>query len=190
MITSIYQLINNAVVFFILLLGVFGVSQAADIAIESIALHAKLAEDSPDFKELGGYPQLKRYSLHATLAPKQLDVVVHTKGTGVTTLVVDIAPVVGMTDWDNTEGITDMALLEKTKTTFPSVLRYTQAVTLKGDSRFTVTDVPIETIVKQFTAVKLWPRNLVFRVGLLPIAGESMLSNNVAQYELVMDPPD
>ncbi|MEZ5582222.1 MAG: hypothetical protein R3F37_05035 [Candidatus Competibacteraceae bacterium] len=135
-------------------------------------------------------PDWNACSLHATLAPKQLDVVVQTKGHGVTTLVVDIVPVVGMTDWDNTEGITDMALLEKTKTAFPSVLRYTQTVTLTGDSHFTVADVPVGTIIGQFTAVKLWPRNLIFRVGLLPIVGESALNNNVAQHELLMDPPD
>jgi hypothetical protein len=188
--TSIYRSIKNTVIVSILLLGFCGMSQAADIAVESIALHAKLTADNPDFEELGAYPRLERYSLHATLAPEQLDVVVQTKGQGRTTLIVDIVPIVGMTDWDKTEGITDMDLLEKTKTAFPTVLRYTQAVALEGDSHFTIADVPIGKIVEQFTAVKLWPRTLIFRVGLLPIAGESELKNNVAQYEFIMDPPD
>jgi hypothetical protein len=140
--------------------------------------------------EWGAYPIIERYNLHTALAPRTVDVVVIASGEGKTTLVLDILAVVGVTNWAETEGITDLKLLEESKTTLSSFYRFEQPVVVHGRSTFTINDVSLKTLVETFSRLQFWPRQVIFRAGLLPIEGEKRLANNINQFDLILDPPD
>ncbi len=165
---------------------------AADVnaVVEGIALHTHLNKQHPDFEQLGLYPVVKRYNLHEGMAPSEIDVVVELDGQGETTVVLSIEPTVGVTRWQETEGITDLKVLEASKTAFPPVLRLEQEVQLAASERLVFPKVPIKQIVDFYARSHFWPRQLVFRVGVVPVKGETNLKDNVKQVSLTMDPPD
>jgi hypothetical protein len=51
-------------------------------------------------------------------------------------------------------------------------------------------NVVIVTFAERLSRLQLWPCQVIFRAGLLPIEGEKKLANNINQFDLILDPPD
>jgi hypothetical protein len=165
-----------------------GVAGAADAVVKSLQLHARLAVDHPDRAKLGDYPVLERYNVHNGLAPHEVDLVVAVYAPIGTSLDLEVFPVVGATGWAQTEGITNMKLLEETKTRLSAFQRLEKPVA--GDTQVTFTKIDIQNIIDTYSSRHLWVRELIFRVCLQPTTDEQVLRNNVKELKLVLDPPD
>lgn len=192
MIISISRLIRGLV---LTALASFGnAASAAQLAtnliVHNVELHFKVERNHPDYQRLGGYPVLEKYNLHLSSAPDNVDVVVTMEGQGSTTLIVDVLPEVGVTNWADREGITDFKVLEETKTLFPSFYRIERPVKLAGKTSITIKAVSLKKLINTFSTNSFWPRALKFRVGLLPVKGETTLTDNISTLDLVLDPPD
>ena len=115
-----------------------------DVYVSGLVLYAKLAPNSVEAKEHGTYPRLSRYDRHGGLAPDKIDVVGVVNGRDVEVRVVlEIFPIVGLTNWQETEGITDSQLLESSKTMFPSALRLEKTVRLRGRTDVKYADIDL-----------------------------------------------
>ena len=163
---------------------------ATNFLIHKVELHYKIERSHPDYARLGGYPLLEKYNLHLSSAPDTVDVLVMVEGQGATTLILDVLPEVGVTHWAEREGITDFKVLEETKTVLPSFYRIERPVTLAGKTSITIKAVSLKKLINTFSANLFWPRALKFRAGLLPVKGETTLTDNVSTLDLVLDPPD
>ncbi len=161
-----------------------------NLIIHKIELHFKVERIHPDFQHLSSYPLLEKYNLHLSSAPDNVDVVVTMEGQGSTILVVDVIPEVGVTNWADREGITDFKTLEETKTVFPSFYRIERPVKLAGKTSITIKAVSLKKLINTFSTNSFWPRALKFRAGLLPVKGETTLTDNISTLDLVLDPPD
>lgn len=158
--------------------------------IHKVELHFKVERSHPDYARLGGYPLLEKYNLHLSTAPDNVDVVVTMEGQGATTLILDVLPEVGVTNWADREGITDLKMLEETKTVLPSFCRIERSVKLAGKTSITIKAISLKKVINTFSSNLFWPRTLKFRVGILPVKGETTLTDNVSTLDLVLDPPD
>jgi hypothetical protein len=165
-------------------------SHANDIAISGLRVHTRLAQDHPDVKLFGTYAEVKVYNLHRGMAPDSVDVVVDVEGTGVATVILDVAPVVGETGWAQTEGITDLKRLENTLIRMPSFYRLERTTPLRHKGAITFNAIDIRKIIATYSEQQYWPRKIVFSVGVVPVMGDLRLDNNVRQLELIVDPPD
>ena len=105
-------------------------------------------------------------------------------------MVLEVFPVVGVTNWAATEGITDTQLLEASKTRLASFFRIEQRVMFKGRSEVTFGDVDLSSIIDHYTILGFWPVEVLFRASVQPIRGESSLSNNVMESRLPLKPID
>ncbi|MGH9366537.1 MAG: hypothetical protein ACRD3M_02545 [Thermoanaerobaculia bacterium] len=162
-----------------------------DVFVSGLVLYAKLAPDSVEAKQHGKYPRLNRYDTHGGLAPDKIDVVGVVNGRDVEVLVVlEIFPVVGLTNWQETEGITDSQLLESSKTMFPSVLRLDKTVRLRGRTDVKYADVDLSRLINSWRDRGYWPAEFLFKLSVEPVAGETSLANNVMEYRLAVRPPD
>ena len=129
---------------------------------------------------MGGYPLLEKYNLHLSSAPDKVDVVVTVEGQGATTLILDVLPEVGVTNWADREGITDFKVLEETKTVLPSFYRIERPVKLAGKIAITIKAVSLKKLINTFSSNEFWPHALKFRAGLLPVKGETTLTDNIS----------
>lgn len=164
--------------------------RTTNFLIHKVELHYKVERSHPDYARLGGYPLLEKYNLHLSSAPDNVDVVVTMEGQGATTLILDVLPEVGVTNWADREGITDFKVLEETKTVLPSFYRIERPVKLAGKTAITIKAVSLKKLINTFSANLFWPRVLKFRVGILPIKGETTLTDNISTLDLVLDPQD
>lgn len=188
MITSTCQFIRRLLLLVSACLLWPTVGSADDAMVESLQLHTRLGLDHPDRAKLGAYPVVERYNVHSGLAPHEVDLLVSVHAPSATSLDLEVYPVVGATDWERTEGITNMKLLEETKTRLSASLRLQKTVT--GDIQVTFPNIDIQNIIDTYSSRHLWVRELVFRVCLQPIGNEQVLRNNVKGLKLVLDPPD
>ncbi len=162
-----------------------------DVYVSGLVLYAKLAPNSVEAKEHGIYPRLSRYDRHGGLAPDKIDVVGVVNGRDVEVRVVlEIFPIVGLTNWQETEGITDSQLLESSKTMFPSALRLEKTVRLRGRTDVKYADVDLSRLINSWRDRGYWPAEFLFRLSVDPVAGETSLANNVMEYRLVVRPTD
>ena len=95
----------------------------------------------------------------------------------------------GLTNWQETEGITDSQLLESSKTMFPASLRLEKTVRLKGRTDVKYADVDLARLIGSWKDRGYWPAELLLRLSVDPVAGETSLANNVMEYRLVVRPP-
>jgi hypothetical protein len=163
-----------------------------DVFVSSLILYTKVPEGSPEAKEYGRYPQITNYDPHGGLAPEKVDVVVVVNGITAeeVTIVLELFPVVGLTNWNQTEGITEPQLLESSKTMLSGVLRLEKRLRLKGRTDVKFSDIGLSKITKPFVRRNFWPTELVFKATAEPISGETALSNNVMEFRLQMNPFD
>jgi hypothetical protein len=162
-----------------------------DVFISGLVLYARLAPDSAEAKEHGKYPRLKRYDQHSGLAPDKIDAVGVVNGREVEVLVVlEVFPVVGVTNWQQTEGITDTQLLESSKTLLFSALRLEKTVRLRGRTEVKYPDINLGRLIKSWRDKGFWPAEFVFRITVEPVAGETALADNVMEFRLPVQPPD
>jgi hypothetical protein len=117
-----------------------------------------------------------------------VDLLVGVHAPSATSLELEVYPVVGATDWERTEGNTNMKLLEETKTRLAASVRFER--TVSGDTQITFPNINIQKIIDTYSSRHLWVRELVFRVCLQPVTDERELGNNVKELKLVLDPPD
>ncbi len=104
-------------------------------------------------------------------------------------LVLEVIPIVGRTDWVKNEGITDVKLLEKSKTPMPSY--YVKKIALKGDEKEVLEEgIDIREIIKYYSGKHLWPKDLLFKASLSMTEHESNLSNNFVEFSLPVAPID
>lgn len=162
-----------------------------DVFVSGLVLYAKLDPNSAEAKEHGKYPRLNRYDKHGGLAPDKIDVVGVVNGRDVEVrIILEIFPVVGLTNWQETEGITDSQLLESSKTMFPSALRLEKTARLRGRTDVKYADLDLSRLISSWKDRGYWPAELVFRLTVEPVAGETSLANNVMEYRLAVRPPD
>ncbi len=190
----VFRMVVGFAVACLLLFGtvVSPASAATDIFISGLVLYTKLPPNSPEAKEHGLYPQITSYDRHAGLAPDKIDVVVVVNGEppGEVTIVLEVFPVVGVTNWDHTEGITEPQLLESSKTKMPSFLRLEKTLRFRGRTEVTFSDIDLSKLIKHYTQRGFWPAEAIFIATAEPIRGETALSNNVMEFKLRMNPPD
>ncbi len=163
---------------------------AEGVRVKEISVHYALASDHPDVARLGAYPKLTRYNLHNDAAPAKIDVVVNLEGNMPADIVLNIIPVVGKTDWSVREGITDLKLLESPKVEFPSIVHLEKKISASDDKQIVFQGINLDELIGRFTKSDLWPRQLIFKVGLVPHGLEDDISDNLASYTLTLDPPD
>jgi hypothetical protein len=178
-----------------LVLPVWGASETAnpeqDIFVSGLVLYAKLAANSPEAIEHGSYPELKSYDIHKGLAPERIDVVGVVNGQGVEVLVtLEVFPVVGVTNWRQTDGITDHQLLQNSKTVLASSLHLTQKVRLSGRTTVKYSDIDLHGLITRWRDRGYWPAEMIFKLTVEPIMGETALSNNIIEVKLPIYPPD
>ncbi|WP_085904803.1 hypothetical protein [Kiloniella majae] len=160
------------------------------VRVKEVAVHYALASDHPDVARLGAYPKLTRYNLHNDAAPAKVDVVVDFQGNLAAAVILNIIPVVGKTDWSAREGITDLELLESSKVEFPGILYREIETNAPDDHRVVFQGINLDELIGRFTKSDLWPRQLIFKVGLIPRELEADISDNLGSYTLTLDPPD
>jgi len=162
-----------------------------DVYVSGLVLYARLAPDSVEAKEHGKYPRLARWDRHGGLAPEKVDVVGLVNGPELEVAVVlEVLPVVGLTNWQATEGITDSQLLESSKTLLPSVLRLERTIRIKGRTEVKYSDVDLGRLIRSWRDKGYWPAEFVFRLSVEPVTGETALVNNVMEFRLAVQPPD
>lgn len=196
MITFTSPSISPALALRCLLLGLIAAPaawpQQTDVYVSAVVLYTKLQSGTSEAKEYGTYPEVKRFDHHGGLAPKVIDVVavVNGKTSEQVVVVLEVFPVVGVTNWSETEGITDTQLLEASKTRLSAALRLEQTVKLGKRTDVKFADIGLAEIVERYKKKGFWPAELIFRVTAEPVAGETALSNNVMEFKLQMVPPD
>jgi len=170
----------------------WALAAGSDVYISSLAAYTDLPEGSPEAEEHGARPQVTAWDRHAGLAPERLDVVVVVNGRRPepVTLVLEVVPVVGLTNWAATDGITEPQLLEASKTALAAVVRREQQQALNGRTEVTFAGLDLAAIIERYRALDLWPAELVLRVVAAPLAGETSLANNVMELRLPLRPPD
>ena len=175
-----------------LAVGAGGIPLQTDLYLSGLVVYTKLAPGTKAAKEYGTYPMIDRYDAHSGLAPHDVDVsaVVNGRDGENVTVVLEIRPVVGVTNWDKTEGITDTQLLENSKTELPCEIQKEAAVVIKGRTSVKFPDIPIGEIIRKYDKLRYWPAELIFRVAALPIRGETSLSNNVMELRFKVLVPD
>lgn len=164
----------------------------SDVYLSSLVAYADLAEGSPEAEQHGTRPQVEVWDLHAGLAPRQLDVVAVVNGERAepVNIVLEVVPVVGVTNWAATEGITEPQLLQVSKTPLAVLVRREQQQALDGRIEVTFEGLDLGAIIDHYRALDLWPAELVLRVVAEPLAGETALDNNVMELRLPLHPPD
>lgn len=185
--------ITHAIIYLILLGCMASNAQAAsDIYISGIVLYTKLPDGSPEAKEYGTYPKIKSYDPHAGLAPEKVDVVVivNGKNSEEVTTVLEIFPVAGITNWEQTEGITELQLLDNSKVTLSGELRLEKKVLISGRTEIKFSNIDISKIIKSLVQRDFWPAELIFKAVTEPIKGETSLLNNIMEFRLQMKPAD
>lgn len=179
------------VLLFFCLASIETLAAERDVYVSGLVLYAKLDPNSVEAKEHGKYPRLNRYDRHGGLAPDKIDVVGVVNGKDVEVrIVLEIIPVVGLTNWQETEGITDTQLLESSKTMFPSALRLEKTVRLRGRTDVKYADVDLARLINSWKDRGYWPAEFLFKLSVEPLTGETSLANNVMEYRLVVRPPD
>jgi hypothetical protein len=163
-----------------------------DLYVSSLVVYAKLAEQSVEAKQHGKYPQLKAYNLHSGLAPDNVDVVAVVNGSAMegVTVVLEVIPIVGVTNWQATEGITETQMLEDSKTRMPVFQRLEQKVRFDKRTDVKFVNVSLRDVIRQYRQKGFWPADVLFRTTIEPAAGETALRNNVMEYRLPVSPPD
>jgi hypothetical protein len=184
-------------IFFQLLAGVLicacvAIAADRDLYVSSLVLYARLSEQSVEAKEHGKYPQLKSYNLHSGLAPDNIDVIAVVNGNAPegATVVLEVIPVVGLTNWQATEGITETQMLDNSKTAMPVFLRLEQKVRFDKRTDVKFANVSLRDVIRHYRERGFWPAEVLFRTTIEPVAGETSLANNVMQYRLSVSPPD
>ncbi|KLN61395.1 hypothetical protein WH96_07090 [Kiloniella spongiae] len=176
---------------FLLYLTYVPIAFAAEgIKLKGISVHYAIASDDPDVARLGAYPKLTRYNLHNDAAPAKIDVVVNLEGNITADVILNIVPVVGKTDWSVREGITDLELLESSKVEFTNIVHLEKKISASDDKQIVFQGINLDELIGRFTMSDLWPRQLIFKVGLVPHETEDDISDNLGSYILTLDPPD
>jgi len=168
---------------FVLICGSSPAESQSDIFLSGLILYEKLPEGSPEAKEYGSYPQVQSYDLHGGLSPDKVDVVVvvNGKSSEEVTIVLEVFPIVGLTNWSQTEGITEAQLLEKSKTMLSGILRLEKRLRIEGRTDIKFSSIDLSKIIKHFVQRNFWPAELVFKATAEPVLGETALSNNVME---------
>jgi hypothetical protein len=163
-----------------------------DVFLSGLVLYTRLAANSPEAKKHGTNPQITSYDLHGGLAPDKIDAIVVVNGNppDPVTIVLEVFPVVGLTNWVETEGITDTQLLADSKTRLASVLKLEKPLSVRGRTQVEFKDIDLLAIVNHYKKLGFWPAELVFRATAAPVAGETSLSNNVMELVFPVKPPD
>jgi hypothetical protein len=163
-----------------------------DIFISGLIIYTNLPEGSSEAKEYGSYPQITKYDPHGGLAPEKVDVVVVANGnpTEGVTIVLEVFPVVGLTNWSQTEGITELQLLESSKTKLSAILRLEKALRLEGRTDVKFEAIDLLKIINHFKRLNLWPAALIFKATAEPVIGETAISNNIMEVTFAMKPYD
>ena len=163
-----------------------------DIFLSGLIVYTKLSEGSSEAKEHGTYPQITKYDPHSGLAPAKIDVVVVANGnpTGEVTIVLEVFPVVGLTNWSQTEGITELQLLESSKTRLSGILRLENTLRFEGRTDVKFESIDLSKIINHFKQRNLWPAELIFKATAEPVIGETALSNNIMEVTFDMRPYD
>jgi hypothetical protein len=140
----------------------------------------------------GGPTLLEAWDPHGGLSPSTVDVVVVVNGglDDPVRVVLELVPVVGLTNWANTEGITDLALLDASKTSLPASVRLEQEQAVQGRTEVRFPGIDLSSIIDGYVALDLWPAELIVRATALPRAGETSLRNNVLERRLPLTPMD
>jgi len=176
---------------FLLLSPTASLAADRDVFVSGLVLYAKIAPDSVEAKEHGKYPRLARWDRHGGLAPEKVDAVGLVNGPELeVTVLLEVLPVVGLTNWQATEGITDSQLLESSKTMLPSMLRLERTIRLKGRTEVKFSDVDLGRLIRYWRDKGYWPAEFVFRLSVEPASGETALVNNVMEFRLAVRPPD
>jgi hypothetical protein len=140
----------------------------------------------------GGSTILEAWDPHGGLSPSTVDVVVVVNGglDDPVRVVLELVPVVGLTNWANTEGITDLALLDASKTSLPASVRLEQEQAVQGRTEVRFSGIDLSSIIDAYVALDLWPAELIVRATALPRADETSLRNNVLERRLPLTPMD
>ena len=163
-----------------------------DIFLSGLIVYTKLSEGSSEAEEHGTYPQITKYDPHSGLAPAKIDAVVVANGnpTGEVTIVLEVFPVVGLTNWSQTEGITELQLLESSKTRLSGILRLENTLRFEGRTDVKFESIDLSKIINHFKQRNLWPAELIFKATAEPVIGETALSNNIMEVTFDMRPYD
>jgi len=103
-------------------------------------------------------------------------------------LILEVIPVVGMTDWVKNEGITDVELLAKSQVSMPAF--YSKKIELKGNEKEVLEGIDVREIIKYYAGKHLWPSNILFKASLSMTKHETDLSNNFVEISLPVTPVD
>lgn len=159
--------------------------------MSGLVLYAKLTPNSAEAREHGTYPRLLHYDLQKGMAPQSIDAIAVINGRSVDVRVtLEVFPVVGVTNWQQTEGITDSQLLEQSKTVLASALRLDRTVALRGRTEVKYSDIDLARLIKHWRDRGYWPAELIFKVTAEPIPGETSVSNNVMELRLPVKAPN
>ena len=117
-------------------------------------------------------------------------VVANGNPTGEVTIVLEVFPVVGLTNWSQTEGITELQLLESSKTRLSGILRLENTLRFEGRTDVKFESIDLSKIINHFKQRNLWPAELIFKATAEPVIGETALSNNIMEVTFDMRPYD
>ena len=99
-------------------------------------------------------------------------------------------PVVGVTNWRQTDGITDRQLLQSSKTVLASSVRLEQVIRLSGRTNVKYSDIDLHDLIARWRDHGYWPTEMIFKLTVEPIIGETAVSNNIMEVRLAINPPD
>ena len=105
-------------------------------------------------------------------------------------MVLEVFPVVGVTNWRQTDGITDRQLLQSSKTVLASSVRLEQVIRLSGRTNVKYSDIDLHDLVARWRDHGYWPTEMIFKLTVEPIIGETAVSNNIMEVRLAINPPD
>ena len=179
MIISISRLTKFFSFGFLLFTSFFSVNVYADNAIKSVSIL------------VGKHKTLERYNLHLDSAPDFVNVKINFKigKEDNQRLTLEVFPIVGVTRWGETEGITDLKYLEKTKQSLNSFYTFNKIV--GHDQTECIFDgINIGAIISYYSSKQLWPIQIIFKATLSPSAKEQDIKNNVKEIVLPVDPAD
>lgn len=183
---SIFRLISS-----IIIVALFSCAASAqEPQLKAVTLHAKIAKTHPDFKTLGSYPEFTRYNIHRELAPDQFDVLVRGEGRQGQKVFLEVKSIVGLTGWQQNEGITDHKLLESSATPMPLLHTATQTLNTSGSFELSWKELPLKQWLDTFAEKDLWVKTLGVVVYLDVLKGEKELAGNRRAVEIPIDPAD
>ncbi|MDH5729141.1 MAG: hypothetical protein OEZ58_09140 [Gammaproteobacteria bacterium] len=162
----------------------------AESSITALQLKAEVLSFAENKRLAKQYTMLQTYDVQMGRNPEKANLHVSVAGNAKSFIVVDIIPVVGLTGWATTEGITNTQLLSSSKTPLASVLRLEQSVELSSGSSEAIFKIDLASIIEQFTQKYLWPVELHFNASLFPSSDESSLADNYQTFVLNLFPPD